>query len=982
MIALNSHIAGLLLLVALFPLCLFGQRPLPRIEHLETINGKMPSTQTHDVFQDQDGFICFVGFNVVTRYDGSQYIYVRNDSIKDAQFIYAYPQSSGGCLLSTWHGNIAYYNKGVLRPYAFNDSIPQSLKSQIRSLNLDSDGQLHIGTRAKGYWILSSTGELTQQTHNLVDRTSFFIRSNEDGSPFLFREGHKTSSVDLYEMDSLGEPHFITEVCNEDYKFIKKGFRASCVRLQNGDLLFALDRLLLTIRNGKEVARRNLGYCIYNLLEDSEGGIWVSTLDGGANYIPDLNSDFKQVFFEGRTAGVMAEDSQNGLWITVSVDGVYHMPDRWYRFYNKEQSVLDDNLIPRLEKGDQQVYVLTRSGRIYTVNADSIREFPLPNYPAKSIAFDQQTNTLLVGGEGIIQSFRDGVWEVLHLPERFKKLSIRELFHWKDRDGIGIISGKSLFHFRNGEEISHWPFEGQIYATHVGYKGTIWIGSESGLHKYVDGEWVNLKQQFPMLGERIVGLGQQGDRLWISTEKNIFVLEEDLLITVESPEIRKIGWAKEFEFINDTALIYCKAGLFKLWLNPATDSLRVGIKLMPSHWLVSQRYGVQVERIGDDLYLAANCGIAHLNLKQVEKFHPAIPTTHIRKIQINGKDTNVQQHYDLSHEQKFIQFEYSGIGFRNNKGQAFEYQLSGVDQEIKRTESKSIQYANLDPGDYTFELKTRAFDTPKNSEPARITLTIVPPYWETWWFRTLVVLAAVGLLSGGFILRIVRLRKQSRLERALDQSRHQALNARMSPHFIFNALNSIQLYVSRNDESASTRYVSKFSKLMRQILEHSGRLTVSLEEELEAIRNYLDLEQMRMKGNMAYEIKVEPAINLQQTFVPTMLIQPHVENAVWHGLRHREDDQGKITITVSSEGEQLICRVRDNGVGRQRSAQLEYGTQHESAGTTITKNRMRLISSIFKVKLDFEVVDLAEQSSTEVGTLVQISFPKSFKTND
>ena len=204
-----------------------------------------------------------------------------------------------------------------------------------------------------------------------------------------------------------------------------------------------------------------------------------------------------------------------------------------------------------------------------------------------------------------------------------------------------------------------------------------------------------------------------------------------------------------------------------------------------------------------------------------------------------------------------------------------------------------------------------------------------------------------------------------------------ALRSQMNPHFIFNCLNSIKLYSLENDSESASIYLTKFSKLIRLVLDNSRSERLTLEKEIETLRLYIEMEIMRFKEKVAYEMVVSPEIDQQYVEIPPLLIQPFVENAIWHGLMHKEFG-GKVSILVNLVQENMLeIQIIDNGVGREKSAEYKSktATKHKSFGMKVTNERIDLINQIYKTKARVEIIDLYDTNQIGIGTKVIIQMP-------
>ena len=229
--------------------------------------------------------------------------------------------------------------------------------------------------------------------------------------------------------------------------------------------------------------------------------------------------------------------------------------------------------------------------------------------------------------------------------------------------------------------------------------------------------------------------------------------------------------------------------------------------------------------------------------------------------------------------------------------------------------------------------------------------------------------AMLLLAGGGFTFMADRKRRKERFEKEAATLETQALRSQMNPHFIFNALNSINAYVQRNDQDMASSYLSKFARVMRLVLENSRHSEVPLKDDLEALRGYLDLERMRMDKRFDFSIDVDPAIDPEEVMVPPLVVQPFVENAIWHGMAGKESG-GKILLKVARNGKQLIWTIEDNGAGRQaKKAQTDQPVKKTSLGTAITRARLDLVQKQHGGEAGFHYTDLPQ------GTRVEVQMP-------
>jgi LytS/YehU family sensor histidine kinase len=224
------------------------------------------------------------------------------------------------------------------------------------------------------------------------------------------------------------------------------------------------------------------------------------------------------------------------------------------------------------------------------------------------------------------------------------------------------------------------------------------------------------------------------------------------------------------------------------------------------------------------------------------------------------------------------------------------------------------------------------------------------------------------LLFFAFIVKALYSIKTKNKEIAL-----QSLRREMNPHFLFNSLNSVNQFIAQNNELEANKYLTSYSNLMRNTMENSNKDFVTLSNEIENLSKYLELEHLRFKDKFQFEIKVDENLDPDTTWVPNMIIQPHLENAIWHGLRYKEE-KGLLKLSFSLDGKKMIITVDDDGIGPTKSGELKTHNQkvHTSRGLTNTKERMTLLNELYKTKMSFSVT---EKESPKTGTIVEIIVP-------
>lgn len=337
----------------------------------------------------------------------------------------------------------------------------------------------------------------------------------------------------------------------------------------------------------------------------------------------------------------------------------------------------------------------------------------------------------------------------------------------------------------------------------------------------------------------------------------------------------------------------------------------------------------------------------------------------------------------LNYRQNFITIFFSAQAYTMPKGVRFRYQLKSFDEWIEVKDSRLANYTNIPPGDYVFQLQAANNEGVWNEAMLELPIHIATPWWQTWWFQTGAVLLVTGLTYWLYRYRISQVKKKEKLktqyEKKLANVEMTALLAQMNPHFLFNSLNSIDSYIIKNESGKASEYLNNFARLMRLILQNSRSNYTSLKDEIEALDLYLQMEGLRFKDKFQYEIKIADGLDTGSIVIPPMLIQPYVENAIWHGLMHKKDGTvGKVEIIISQQDNKLVCIVQDNGIGREKADAIKAqkpGNHKRSMGMQITRDRMDMINKLYNTNTSVRIVDLKDMEGNPAGTRVEIILP-------
>lgn len=503
---------------------------------------------------------------------------------------------------------------------------------------------------------------------------------------------------------------------------------------------------------------------------------------------------------------------------------------------------------------------------------------------------------------------------------------------------------KIFTHYTNNPANSKSLVDNRIFEIETDEKNQVWVATAMGLTRIdascKEGEFNNFIKGQQLLGILVSQIEfDKSGKLWIVGTNGLSVL---------NPENNKV---KNYNISN---------GIHSIFESLTIHSEHPGFIMLGTfsgYYKFDPSIANHSDRPGSVLITGFNAGGREITYENELELHKRI---------------------NLSASDNFFTIEFNTINFTNPVGDVYYYRLS--DEEWKQIPRKGYaSYSHLPGGDYVFEVKVMN-SSGEFSDVTRVPIHIETPFYKTPLFTILLTLVISGSI---FTLYRIRVRNIERTEaiktnfnKQLAETEMRALRAQMNPHFIFNCLNSINRYIIKNDQKTASLYLTKFAKLIRLILDNSEQHMVALSQEMEALKLYIDIEALRFDHRFSYEIDVEKDVHTDSIYVPSMIIQPFVENAIWHGLLHKETP-GKLIIHLKREPEMLIVEVQDDGVGRVKAMEMKSksATTRKSLGLKITADRLKMLNSNSNAEGVIEYIDLYDNNKEANGTLVRIKIP-------
>lgn len=592
----------------------------------------------------------------------------------------------------------------------------------------------------------------------------------------------------------------------------------------------------------------------------------------------------------------------------------------------------------------------------------------------------------------------DPVSDLFRRP-RFESDSVRskmdrEFVHgiYPLQDGNFLICGRKqayLLHHRSYLlEFMQFPgSEGNIQTACQDSQGRIWISTLAGI-TVLNREYRYLFK-VSTAGEHVVSILQRSENeLLIGTSRGLRRF---------APATEKGVWSKvEGPLENVSTILIHRDSLQRFWFG--TDQ---GLYLMDTH-LKGFRHFDFADNIQSVVYypfsmLKANSGLLFLGGRNgINYFYPehieleALSlVVNLQSLSIGNGDSviwNPGKNHVFEAGQNTITVEVV-VPYYNNAGKLqYRYRLGNNDPWINTGGSNRIRLTDLAPGNYQLEVAASVAGGLWYAAD-QLDFRIRPEFWQYPAFRIGMAVVLLGLLY--FIFRrrenVLKKRQQQSLElekhklTALQfeleaaEAKLQSLRLQMNPHFLFNALNSIQELILTGNSDGAALYLSKFSKLLRMILMHSDHEFLSLREEIGILELYLELESLRFYDTFEYKIDYEPGLDLDEYKLPTLLVQPFVENAIWHGLLHKEGMRNLIVRFETDNNDNLICTIEDNGIGRAAALNFKNIGGHTGKGVSSSAERLQVLSSRLGRKNALEIIDLVSEDGTATGTSVRIT---------
>ncbi|WP_445717983.1 histidine kinase [Flavobacterium sp.] len=954
----------------------------------------LPDIEFYNVLEDKNGFIWLAADKGLFRYDGKSYLNLNHPQKRGLSVFGLYEDSQGRIWCNTISGQFFYIQNGKM--ILFTD-LKDELKGQLPEFKV-IDNQL-IAFSEKGIFVI----DVQTKKRNIIKDVN--SKSPYYGYPFQYKNSlYFTFDNQINVLENKAIKH----VFNFNSNINLPANNAFCA-LKNG-LFFA------SFYNGKqhffikndanffksyEVPKELEDKVIINVIE-RDSLLWFCTNRGVVVCtLIDNKINFKSSYLNGEYTTKIIKDKNNNYWITTLRNGVFVMPNIYIQKIDFNGS---SNQVSSLCSVENEYLVYgTSDGKIgyWEKSTNNWKIFSLPSSAKVSqILYNAAFKSIFISQDN--QAY---IWNL-------SRNEIYSVPFFISSKGISIAANNDLLNasYDRASLIKN-PFANEQFDIKIHLNNPKWITKSNNPPK----EDIRFKRAYTTLYSKKTNkkyVGFVDELMAFDNQNNAIPIRYNnkplLAIDLQETEDGTI-WVATFNdglfaIKNDKVIktLNSQNGLLsnqinklkinatELWI--ATDK---GVQLYDvtkkSFKNLTKNDGLESYTISDmevvdgSLYLSSNKGIYIIDrIKGFKNFRQ--PIVYFTSVAIEEKDTVLQNKYELAYDKNAIKFSFNSTGFQNTESIQYQYKMQGLNSNWIPLEKgiDFVRYASLPAGNYTFTVRAVNANG-LFSENKTILIEVNAPFWQKWWFY-IVLIVGVGAASWMYFkIRFARLEKEKQIaiekaemDKELVFSQLENLRSQMNPHFIFNALNSIQEYIVSNEKETASAFLVKFSRLIRIYLEHSRMSEVQLDDELKALHLYLELEKDRFEDTLNYSIHVSSEIDVKAIKIPSLFLQPYIENALKHGLLHKKENRIlEINFKIDPKKSVLFCQISDNGIGRDAAALLNQNRQfqHKSFATTANQKRVELINKTRKNKTEVTINDLVNEQNKACGTEVVIRIP-------
>ncbi|PBQ33036.1 hypothetical protein CNR22_15040 [Sphingobacteriaceae bacterium] len=946
----------------------------------------LPSDECYHVIQDKKGYIWIATENGLCRYNGNSIrIYNGKNGLPEKRVYFIEEEQGGDILLATSDGRIAHIVNDSIQDFPFLKAFTNFRKVKrdanvIYNMVRLNDQTLIVSDYSFSYRVTASGSISLAEDSESTRRPGYEKIDLRNSKPFVVKHRQKETStveqkgiqnVDFVLRDTVinlkyalqngdldGERVLICE--NENYFFISKG--SKLFRLNKQDYKLSVSTFPNAILH----------------LSHQSGGLWLGLRKSGLRYYPTAsNLENFQKGLDGYSVSSVWADREGAVWCTTLEKNVFYCNTTAVTYYSniKELSTrtslmegVGDSMIASTKFDELLVFYKNKLSKISGYNSRSgeltdVLKFKDHWYICSKGCFLVKHKSMS-GFKMVTHANQKNTGTPLQLDSFAGKLyAISNNFVFKV---LGLKQGPYQINLESRAKSLLCYNDEYIY-----------VGCANGLYKIRLSDKKSMKVKG--LSSEITKLERafSGAILVGTREEGLLLLSNDTLKNICQSAISAPCIIFEVEQDKDGFVwVATNSGLARL--NKTESGNCNGIVYNTSHGILSNTlYDLAITH--DLIYASTRDGVFSIP-KHADLSNKVAPAIYINSLKVNGEGCDFsKRELQFPHEKNRIEIDFDLLTFRiNENSETLVYQLKGAGDSLKKTRNHLLSFENLAPASYELVVYALNNDGVRSLIPVIVRFTISPPFWKTSWFA-LAILFFMGLLIVLIVKKVVKEirvkeKENTRINKLIAESQLSALQAQMNPHFIFNAINSIQNYILKQDEQKAFEYLGKFSKLIRMVLNHSRQASVNLSQELELLKLYVELEQLRFKDAFTFSIVIARDLDLEEIEIPTMLIQPYVENAVWHGLMGLFGlRKGHLFLDFSFKDNLLRILIEDNGVGQEQAARYKTTRTKTSLGMQLTGERLKKLNELRGVKgMKVQITDLKDDKGEALGTRVEL----------